>query len=167
MDMLWLDLSRDIFHYKFTAILLLFRFAYIFLLRKRSKLLRKRAPRPSSDATWFLPVYFWGIESLFHLLQWLANFGWWWKANISQEVRVSDPGMDRIHPSFFEHGFFSAAVLIGVVGFCYLQEQLARRIGLGVRESQATIPLAVIVSILGVWFMWISYISLLTSNLFQ
>lgn len=154
LDALWLDLGRDVFHYKFTAILLLFRFGYIFFFRKHSKLIKERLPRPPSDATWFLPVHVWGIESLFHL-------GWWF-ALFLRGVKISSPGPDRLHPGLLEHGFFSASVLIVVVGLCYLQEHLAWCAGLGVRESQATIPLSVMISILGVWFVWISYFSLLS-----
>jgi len=129
------------FLYKFVALLLLFRFVNIFFVRKYTRLIEKRTSRPSSDATWFLPVYVWGIESLLHIK-------WWFDIGLNSGSFISTL-------IYFEQFLFSAAILIVVIGLCYLQESWARHFGMGVRESQITIPLPLLVSILSVWLIWI------------
>jgi hypothetical protein len=148
IEYLGVELSEAIFHYKFVAILLLFRFGYLFFFRKHFKLIKKRVPRPSSDATWFLPVYVWGIESIMYMNRWVN----------SQEY---SGGIKYLMNKFIEQFYISTIILIVVTGLCYLQEYLAHRVGMGVRESQATIPLSVLFSILGVWFIWIVYYSIM------
>jgi len=146
MDFFSLDMNASPFlHYRLVAILLLFRFGYIFFVRKYSRLIGKRISRPSSDATWFLPLYVWGVESLLHIK-------WWFDIGLNSGSWIS--------PLIcFEQFLFSAAMLIAVIGLCYLHESLARHFGMGVRESQITIPLPVLICILSVWSMWfITYV---------
>jgi hypothetical protein len=144
MDFFSLDMNASPFlHYRLVAVLLLFRFGYIFFVRKHSKLIEKRISRPSSDATWFLPVYVWGIEFLLYI-KWLYDMG---------------PGSGSFISLafYFEQFLFSAVILAIVIGLCFLQEFLARHVGMGVRESQITIPLPLLVGILSVWLIWVIF----------
>jgi hypothetical protein len=130
----------DPFSYKAVVILLLFRFGHLYYSRKHFRSSRERTARLSSDATWFLPVYVWGIESLVHLA----------RPIISMRYKY------LIEPMHFSDYFFlTVSILMVVIGLCWLQEKIARGIGMTVRKSQATIPLSVLASILGVLLTWV------------
>lgn len=130
----------DIFSYKAVAILIIFRFGYLFFSRKRFISSRERTARLSSDATWFLPVYVWGIDSLVHLARPII---------VMQYRYLIEP------TQFSDYFFLTVSILIVVIGLCFLQEKIARRIGISVRASQATIPLSVLACILGVLLTWV------------
>jgi hypothetical protein len=118
-----LELSEPIFHYKFVAILILFRFGYLFFSRKRFKFIKERIPRSPSDATWFLPVYIWGIEFLLYI-KWLYDI-------VAGSGSLMSPALP------FVHFLISLVILVIVIGLCFLQEFLARHIGMGVREARS------------------------------
>jgi hypothetical protein len=136
-------LAREVQHYGPVWAVLALQFGAVLYQAKRRTVPPRRVPivRPSSDATWFVPVHLWGIASIFHG-GWLL-FG------------DGPHGCFGLSPlAFGDHALFSFAVLGAVIPLCFLAEHLARRVGFPVRMPQATLPVALLAAILGVCGSW-------------
>ena len=129
----------DGWQYKFTVLYLLVQLIAVTARRARVQPSRQTI-RPASDATWFLPVYVWGIESIHHGYWWLfeAPFG-----GIAKTVYGLLPRVE-----------LSVAVLMVTVGVCFLTEHLARRKGLPCRAAVGAVPLPVVVAVVAVQWIW-------------
>jgi hypothetical protein len=87
--------------------------------------------RPAWDATWFVPVYLWGIEAI-------------WDAT----------GMVSADSSYLHRAVPSCLMLMVVLALCVAAEGWAHSRGLQTRESIGSLPLpvgAALVSLLLVW----------------
>jgi hypothetical protein len=94
---------------------------------------RQHVPRPMSDATWFVPVYVWGIECLVDAANYGAgHFGW-------PERAVGD-----------------VIMLIVALALSLSAEMWARRLGCAARRSQGSVPLPVVAAVLSVLLTWIA-----------
>jgi len=143
-DIPGLEAGRDLLHYKVVAAVLLFRFVRIMLVWRHPRHRMVDMIRPPSDANWFLPVYVWGLESLCHV-RWLG-------ANIVR-IMESEGGLS-IQKCFCNHAVLSAAILVVVLTLCFMEESLARTVGLPARAGQATLPLPVLGVMFGVMLNW-------------
>src|SRR5512139_1452496 len=102
----------DAWHYKFTLAYLALQLVVTALRTPTESLRRARIPRASWDATWFLPVYIWGLESLRH--------GYWWL------FEVPYTGFEKTVYGFGARVELSGAMLFIALGGCFLAEHLAR-----------------------------------------
>lgn len=128
----------DLYHYKLTALYIV---AQLLVASRWPR--RPNTPfpqRPPSDATWFVPVFVWGLEALGHLVWWLTDshgfcFGLPPAATL-ERVKVTT--------------FMMATALAASV----LSEHLARRHHRAARAAQATVPVSVLAALLGVQWTW-------------
>ncbi len=98
-------------------------------------------PSTPSDATWFVPVYIWGLESIGHAHWWAFRASW----------RGIAPNLLWIG---IEQSLYSAGVLALVCLACFHLERRAYGAGLRSRVPQATLPLPVVAGILSVVEAW-------------
>ncbi len=132
--------TRDLLHYRVAPAFLIFRFLWLLTAARRGKRNLASPKRPAWDATWFLPVYVGGVESLLHLT--------WWSGGIA--VRgIIPPGI-----CLLEHGALSGLVLLGLLAACIIQEWTAPRVGIAARASVGALPLPVVAALAGVAATW-------------
>jgi hypothetical protein len=128
----------DLYLYKLTAFCIVAQLVAI--SRWPHRRATKPPPRPSSDATWFVPVYVWGLESLRHLVWWLTEphrfcFGLPFSAS-------------------FQRVELTAIIMAVALAGSFLSERQARRHRRAVREAQAAVPISVVAALFGVQWTW-------------
>jgi len=120
--------------YGWTSLYCLLQFGVIAWMSRRSTRQGERASRPSSDATWYLPVYVWGIESNVNVVNVTAGDGWPCLVAVQQ-----------------------ALMLLVTLGLCLGAEAWARRRGRPARATQGALPLPVVAAIISVEMPWLMF----------
>jgi hypothetical protein len=120
--------------YGWTFLYCLAQFVAISWWSRSSLPRRGRAPRCSSDATWYLPVYVWGMESNINVVNATAGDGWVCMVAVQQ-----------------------GAMLLVTLGLCLGAEAWARRGGCAARATQGALPLSVVAAIIGVEMPWLLF----------
>lgn len=130
----------ELFLYKFTILSVIVQLGAIVWWSRPSLPQRRSTPRPPSDAFWFLPVFVWGLESLHHCK--------WWA------FEAPFRGIVKTLLAFLPRIVLTEVMLGATVCGCFLAENLAHRRNLAARTPQATLPLGVVVAIVGVQWVW-------------
>lgn len=125
----------DGWQYKFTLLYLVVQLAVIAALPVRVRHPR-RSTRPASDATWFLPVSVWGLESI--------RNGYWW---IFEAPFI---GIAKTVHAFLPRIELAAAALMVTTAVCLSSEHLARRRRLPCRAAAGSVPASVVAAIIAV-----------------
>ena len=118
-------------HYPLTTAYLLLQFAAVAWWSHAVRG-RAREPRPASDSTWFLPVCFWALESVYGLY-----------------AHVAGDGLVR---DLLPVGWLMLTLTLAC---SFATEHLARRAGCATRASSAALPAGPLVAILGIQLIWI------------
>ena len=135
----WLEHATLVGWYRFT---IAYASCQVAVLRWWPRTERSRLCRPASDATWFVPVFIWGVESLDHLLEWP------WTRGMCFGVPRDWVGAQ---------GIGSGAMLCAAVIACLWSEGIARRTGRGVRSATWSIPAGVAAGIVSVELNWVLF----------
>jgi hypothetical protein len=136
--------ERDLFLYKFTILCVVTQFGAIVWWSRPSRRRQSRAPRPPSDAFWFLPVFVWGLESLRHCAWWVFE----------GQFRGIGVAVAKTLPAFLPRIMLTELMLGITLCGCFLAENVAHRGNLAARIPQATLPLSVVAAIVGVQWAW-------------
>jgi hypothetical protein len=128
----------DLYHYKLTALYIVAQL--LFISRWPHRRVTTSVQRPPSDATWFVPVFVWGLESLRHLAWWLTD---------SHGFCFGVPPAATL-----ERAKLTSVFMIGALAASFLSEHQARRHHRAVRAAQATVPMSVLAALFGVQWTW-------------
>jgi|WetSurMetagenome_2_1015567.scaffolds.fasta_scaffold455619_1 hypothetical protein len=104
-----------------------------------------RAPRPPSDPLWFVPVYLWGLQSLYQLCE------------VHSGLTGTEGTKGCVGSSILLYGMLFTAnlyLLLLVLAGCFLSEHWARKRGWPARAPQATLPLGAVAALIGVQAGW-------------
>ena len=122
--------------YRFTLAYLAAQFLVLAVSRPRCA----KHVRPGADATWFISVYIWGIESLHH--------GYWWVFDAPYM------GFAKPFQTLLPRAVLSLSVLGLAISASLASEWFATRKGLPARASAGALPLPVVAAIVGVHWTW-------------
>jgi hypothetical protein len=120
--------------YLWTCLYCVLQFLVIAWCSRRGVPRRQHEPRSAIDATWYLPLYAWGIESNINLASSFAGDGWPCFVAVQQCV-----------------------MLLVTLGVCLAAESWARKRGLPARRALGALPLPVVAAIISVETPWVLF----------
>lgn len=133
-------LPRELLRYTFSTAALLVQTVLLLRSVRRGRRQTVAPDRPVWDASWFVPLYLGGVESLLHLALWLEG--------------MARRGVVPPASLMLAHGAFSGTILLVLLVACALEDWAAPRLRTSARAMVAALPPPVLAGFLGVAATW-------------